>query len=158
MIIAETSFDQAVHGFKRFLAENHLPTEILWVFIEDTFQRNNEFYETDFWLKLPLPEENEEFAKKHYKIGQQENLGVCISAFALCEDKVCCSLVIPKDKEDSEFLFMSPKYLKFTITKDLPKAQPVRSHLQWKLFSLLPFKYKSGCFMVYLQSKNDLQF
>ena len=158
MIIAETSFNQAIQSFKEFLADNNLPAEILWVFLEDTFQRNNEFYETDFWLKLPLPKENEEFAKEHYKIGQRKNLGVCIYAFALCEDKVCCSLVIPKDKEDSEFLFMSPKYLKFTFSEDLPKAQPVRSLLQWKFFSLLPFQYKKGCFMVYLQSKKDLQF
>ncbi len=158
MIIAETSFTQAIQKFKEFLAENNLPTEILWVFLEDTFSRNSKFYETNFWLKLPLPEENEKFAKKHYRIGQRENLGICISAFALCENKVCCSLVIPKDREDSEFLFMSPKYLKFTFIEDLPKAQPVRSFLEWKLFSLLPFKYKKGCFMVYLQSKKDLQF
>ena len=158
MIIAETSFNQAIQNFKEFLADNNLPTEILWVFQEDTVQRNNEFYETNFWLKLPLPEENEKFAEAHYKIGQRKNLGVSLYAFAICEDKICCSFVVPKDKEDSEYLFMSPKYLKFTFSEDLPKAQPVRSLLQWKLFTLLPFKYIKGCFMVYLQSKNDLQF
>lgn len=156
MIIAETSFTQATQEFERFLADNNLPTEILWVFLEDSFSRNTDLHETHFWLKLPLPEENEKFAETHYKIGQQKNLGICISAFALCEDKVCCSLVIPKDKEDSEILFMSPKYLKFSITEDLPKAQPVKNPFQWKLFNFLPFMYKMGCFMVYIESKKNL--
>lgn len=89
MIISETSFAQAVEEFKKFLAENNLPTEILWIFLEDTFSRNIKFHETHFWLKLPLPEENENLAEKQFKFGQQKNLGICISAFALCEDKVC---------------------------------------------------------------------
>lgn len=153
MITAETSFVQAIEKFKEFLAQNSLPTEILWVFIEDTFSRKSEFYETHFWLKLPLPKENRYYTERYYEIGQQKNLGIAISAFALCENKVCCSLVLPKDEEDSELLFMSPKFLKFTFAKDLPKAQPVRNYIQWKLFSLLPFKYKKGCFFVYLESK-----
>src|SRR5215216_896119 len=127
MIISETSFVKAVAEFKDFLKTNNLPTEILWVFSEDVFSRNIKFHETDFWLKLPLSEENEKFAEKHYQIGQQKKLGICISAFALGENKVCCSLIIPRDTEDSELLFMSPKYLKFGFVQDMPIAQVVKS-------------------------------
>ena len=156
MIIAETSFAQAALKFKEFLAENNLPTKILWVFTEDTFSRNNGLYETHFWIKLPLPKENKKIAEKYYKDAQQKRLGICISAFALCENSVCCSLVIPKDEQDSEYLFLSPEFLKFTFLKDLPKAQPVKSLIQWKLFNLLSFKFRKGCFMDYVQSRKVL--
>jgi hypothetical protein len=158
MIIAQTSFDEAVGEFKKFLAENNIPSEILWLFKEDVFSRNVEFHALDFWLKLPLPEENEKLAEKHYEIGRQKNFGLGLSAFALCEGKVCCAVVIPKDKEDSEYMLMSPEYLKFSCVIGMPVARAVRSSLRWKLFRLLPFKYKQGNFLVYLQSKKDLQF
>jgi hypothetical protein len=158
MIISETSFAEAVIEFKEFLKENNLPTDILWVFSEDVFSRNIKLFETDFWLKLPLPKENEKFAAKHYKIGQQKNLGVGLSAFALCEDKICCSLIIPTDKEDSEYLFMSPKYLKFSFVSDLPVAKAVKNTFRWTIFKLLPFRYRKGNFLVYLESKRNLQF
>ncbi|HEX8370100.1 MAG TPA: hypothetical protein VF604_16250 [Pyrinomonadaceae bacterium] len=158
MIIAETSFNEATKEFKKFLAENNLPSEILWVFLEDTFSRKTKFYEKHFWLKLPLAEENEKLAEKLYRAGQQRKFGICLSAFALCEGKVCCAVVIPKDKEDSEYLFMSPEHLKLSCVNDMPAAQAVRSAFRWKLFRLFPFKYKQGNFLVYLQSKKDLQF
>jgi hypothetical protein len=158
MIISETSFAEAVEGFKEFLGGNGLPTEILWVFSEDVFSRNVKFSEREFWLKLPLPEENEKLAERHYKTGQQKNLGVGILAFALCENKICCNLVVSRDAEDSEYLFMSPKYLKFSFINDLPIAKAVRNSFRWTIFKLLPFKYRKGNFPDYLESKRNLQF
>jgi hypothetical protein len=158
MIISETSFTQAVAGFKEFLKENNLPTEILWLFSEDVFSRNVKYYEKEFWVKPPLPEENETLAEIHYKIGQQKNLGIGLSAFALCEDKICCSFIIPKDEEDSEYLFMSPKYLKLSFVIDMPTAIAVKNPFRWFLFKLFPFKFKQGIFLAYLESRRNLQF
>jgi hypothetical protein len=158
MSIAETAFAEAVKEFKEFLARNNQPTEILWVFLEDTFYPNVEFIERHFWLKLPLPEENENLAEKLYRIGQQRNFGICLTAFALCEGKVCCAVVVPKDEKDSEYMQMSPEHLKFTCVIDMPVAQAVGSSFRWKLFRLLPFKYRQGNSSGYLPSKKDLQF
>lgn len=158
MIISETSFAEAVDGLKDFLRKNDLPTKILWIFKEDVYSRNVKRYETEFWVKLPLPEENKELAERHYKIGQQKNLGMGISAFALCEDKVCCSVIIPKDAEDAGYLLMSPKYLKLSFVIDMPTATAVKSLFRWNLFKLLPFKFKQGIFLAYLESKRNLQF
>ncbi len=102
--------------------------------------------------------DNKIFAEKQYKIGQQKKLGICLSAFALCEDKICCHLVIPRDKQDSELLMISPKYLKFSFVNELPEAQIVKSDFKWNFLKFLPFKFKQGNFLVYLQSKKDLQF
>lgn len=153
LIIAEVSFEQAVKNFKEFLAQNNLLIDIVWIFLEDTFSRNSKFYETNFWLKFPIPKDNEELAKKYYIIGKKEKLCIGMYAFALCENKVCCNLILLE--EDSEFLLMSPKYLKFSFLKDLPKVQPIKNQLQWNLFKLFPFKYKQGCFVGYMQSKKD---
>jgi len=158
MSIAETSFADAVKEFKEFLAKNNQPTEILWVFLEDTFARNTNYLENHFWLKLPLPEENEKLAEETYRIGQQKNLGICLMALALCEGKVCCAVIAPKDEETSEHLLMSPEHLKLGYVMDMPVAKVVKSAFRWKLFRLLPFKYKQRRFSGNLPSKKDLQF
>lgn len=158
MSIAETSFEQAVKEFKEFLAANKLPTDILWIFTEDVFSRNVNYFGKDLWVKLPLSDENEKLAEKHYKMGQKKNLGICLTAFALCEDKICCHLMIPKNDLDSQYMLMSKKYIKFSFTIDMPVAKAVRDSFRWKLFKLLPFKYKQGNYSEHMQSKRDLQF
>ncbi len=158
MLISETSFSQALLEFKNFLEHNKLPTEIVYVLCEDTFSRKSKHFETDFWIRFPLPSNNESLAERHYKIGQEKALGIGICAFAICESKTCYGLVIPRDSEDSEFLFMSTKYLKFSFIEDMPVAKPVRNYFHWKIFELMPFKYKKGNFFVYLESKKNLQF
>jgi hypothetical protein len=158
MIIAETSFAEAVEEFKKFLAKNNQPTEILWVFLEDTFAGNTTHFEKHLRLKLPLPEENEKLAEKLYGIGQQRKLGVCLSAFALCEGKVCCAVLVPKDETESEYMLMSPEHVKLSYAMDMPLAEAVTSTFRWKLFRLLPFKYRQGNSSDYLPSKKDLQF
>jgi hypothetical protein len=97
-------------------------------------------------------------AEKQYKIGQKKDLGICLTAFALCENKICCHLMIPKDDLDSQYMFMSQEYAKFTYTIDMPVAKAVRSSFRWKLFGVLPFKYKQGNYSEHLQSKKNLQF
>lgn len=158
MLIAETTFAEAVKEFKKFLAENNQPAEILWVFLEDTFAGNTTHFEKHFRLKLPPPEENEKLAEKLYGIGQQRKLGVCLSAFALCEGKVCCAVLAPKDETESEYMLMSPEHVKLSYAMDMPLAEAVTSTFRRKLFRLLPFKYRQGNSSGYLPSKKDLQF
>jgi hypothetical protein len=158
MTIAETSFAEATEEFKKFLAENNLPPEILWVFLEDTLHRKTKPFEKSFRLKLPLPEENEKLAGNLYRIGQQKNLGMCLTAFALCEGKVCCTVEVPKDAEDSEYRLLSPEHLKYSFINDMPVARAVRSDFRWRLLRLLSAGRKPENSFVYLQSKKDLQF
>lgn len=153
MIIAQTSFTEAEKEFKNFLADNNLPSDILWVFREDTISRNRELYERQFWLKPPSPEENRKIAEKYYEIGQQRSLGICLSAFAICGDKIGCCIILPKDKEDSEYLLMSSTHLKLSFTIDMPTAQIIKSYFSRQFFKMLRFKYKQGCYVDYLPSK-----
>ena len=158
MKIQETTFSQAKIEFQKFLSENDLPNDILWIFREDVFSLKSKNFLTDFWLKIPSKVENEKIVEKIYTMGQQRNLGICLSAFALFNDKICCCIILPKDKEDSEYLFLSPEFLKFSFVKDMPTPQLINSYLQWRIFKILTFRYKQGCSIDYLPSKRNLQF
>jgi hypothetical protein len=154
--LAETSFDDAVAFFRNFLNEQGETAPILWVFKEDVFSRKAEVYETAFWIKLPIPPDNETFAGKAFALAQQRNVGAGLSALARCEEGLCCSFVIPVDEEDAQYLMMSPAGVRYNVVNDMPRAKGVRSWLRWNFFSLFPFFYKQGNFMVYLLSKKEL--
>lgn len=156
--ISEISFELAVEQFREFLADNGLPTELLWVFKEDVFCKNGDTYGTDFWLKLPLPDENEKIAKTLFKIGKTRDLGIAISGYARCEGKICCGLILPLNEEEFGYMMMSKQYMKYTFVIDMPEAKAVKSTLKWKMFSLFPWKYKPGNSFEYLRSKKNLQF
>lgn len=158
MKIAETTFSQAVEEFKKNLEHDKLPTDILWVFKEDVYSRNVNYFGKDLWIKLPLLKENEKLTEKQFSIGQEKNLGICLTAFALCENKICCHLMIPNNDLESQYMLMSLEYVKFTYTIDMPTAKAVRSFFRWTFFKLLPFRYKQGNYSEHLQSKKDLQF
>jgi hypothetical protein len=153
MLISNTSFLEATNSFKHFLAENNLPTDILWLFKEDTISKISDKHETDFWLKIPLDSDNEMLMEQYYEFGKRINLGVSFGAFALCDGKICCSVIIPKDEEDSEFLMFSPAAVKFTFVKDLPIAKVIKNRLKWLFYKLQFFEFEQGCFMIYLPSK-----
>ena len=157
MTLADTGFEEAGKEFKTFLATNRMDTRILWVFKEDIYSRKTDTFRTDFWLKLPLPNRNSELAKFHFEIGKQRGFGLGLTAFASCEEGLCCSFVVPADTEDGQYMLMNPEHLKYSfISRDMPVAKVVHSNLLWRLFSLLPFLFSSGNHFVYLTSRADL--
>lgn len=153
MKIRETSFLKARAGFQDFLANNALPTKLVWIFREDVFTLKSKKFSTDFWLKSPPIRQNEVIAERIYEVGQKRSLGICLSAFATYESTVCCCIILPKTEEDSEFLFMSPGELKFSFVSEMPKAKVTKSFLKWQSFKFLPLRYKQGCYVEYLPSK-----
>ncbi len=150
-LIAENSFADAVKKFQNFLAANDLPAELLWVFEEDAFSRAHDRADNFFWLKLPLLYENDDLAEKIYEQGRKKGFGIAIAAYAVCDGQVCCGLIISGNKTDD-------RHLKFSFTKEMPEAAPIKSAVKWKMFGLFPRKYKPGNFFAYLPSKKDLQF
>jgi len=102
MTLADTSFDEAKKAFADFLSQNGFDVPILWVFREDVLSRKTDRYEKDFWLKLPLPDENEELARSHFEFGKKQGFGLGLSAFASCPEGLCCSFVVPADDEDAQ--------------------------------------------------------
>jgi hypothetical protein len=130
---------------------------ILWVFKEDVYCRNSATFKTDFWLKLPIPQANESIARSHFELAKAKNLGLALTAFATCEDGLCCSFVVPVDREDAQMLQMNPEYLRYSfVTVNMPVAKVVRSRLLWSFLGMLPWLYRPGNHFVYLESKTAL--
>ncbi len=158
MNLHETNFDDAKNEFTAFLTANGIAKPILWVFKEDIFSRKTDTYRTDFWMKLPLPRENEKLAKSHFETGKQKGLGLGLTAFAACGEGLCCSFVVPADAEDGQYMLMSSEHMKYSfIDRDMPRARVVRSKILWKLFGLLPFLFRPGNHFVYLTSRAELR-
>lgn len=157
MTLGDTTFEDAKNNFIAFLADNALNKPILWVFTEDVYSRKAEKFEKDFWLKLPRPAENEEFARRHFEFGKRQGFGLALIAFASCDEGLCCSFIVPADDEDAQYMLMGPEHLKYSfVSRDMPIAKVVRSKLLWKLLGMLPFWFHSGNHFVYLKSKAEL--
>src|SRR5687768_15635794 len=158
MKLSETSFEDAKESFIAFLSENGFDLPLLWTFKEDVYSRNNDRYERDFWLKIPLPDSNEELAKRHFEFGKSKGFGVALTAYAICEEGLCCSFVLPDDDEDAQYMLMGPESLKMSfVSRDMPTAKVIRNQIGWKLFGLFPFLFRTGNHFVYLASKADFR-
>ena len=157
MTLADTTFEETIRTFTAFLAENGMDTRILWVFREDVYSRKTDLFKTAFWLKLPLPAENEELARRHFETGKKKGFGLGLTAFASCEDGLCCSFVIPADDEDAQYMLMGPQHLKYSyVSVDMPIAKVVRDKFFWNLLGILRFWFRHGNHFVYLASKSEL--
>ena len=158
MGIAETSFTEAKREFVEFLTANGLTEPILWVFEEDILSRITERFRKDFWLRLPLPQENETFAEMHFELGKRRGFGVALIAFARCDRGLCCSFIVPADDEDAQYMLMGPEHLKYSfISSEMPVAKVVHSGLLWRMMGSLPIIFRAGCHFVYLAKKADLK-
>jgi len=158
MSLANTSFKEAKRDFTAFLAANGLLQPILWVFKEDTLSQSTDTYKSDFWVKLPLPDENEEFAEMQFALGKSRGFGLVLTAFASCSYGLCCSFVVPTDDEDAQYMLMGPEHLKYSfVSRDMPIAKVIRSGFVWKILRWFPRYFKSGCDFVYLVAKSDLR-
>ena len=155
--IAETSFEQAKQEFTSFLVQNGLDQTILWVFTEDVYSWKTDKYSKEFWLKLPLPVDNEEFARRHFEFGKEQGFGICLTAFASCSDGLCCSFIVPADDLDAQYLLMGPEHIKYSfINRDMPVAKVIRSRFLWTVLGMFRRWFQPGNFFVYLKSKAEL--
>lgn len=154
---ADTTFEEAASFFRQFLADQGENGKILWTFREDVYSRNLETHERDFWIKLPVPAENDSYVKRGYEIAQKLNLGLGISAYARCDDGLCCTLIIPADEEDAQYLMLGPSGVHYSLVQEMPTAFTVRSRLKWFFFGLFPFLFRQGNYIVYLLSKEEMK-
>ena len=94
------SFRETKQDFQRFLSEEGLSSDVLWIFREDLVCLPNRFL-----VKVPLPGNNENLAETLFDIGRERDLGLCLNAFCLLGGRPCCYVQIPDDDLDSQYLF-----------------------------------------------------
>ena len=120
LLIAETSFDQAVAYFRQFLSNEGLRCELTWLFREDVV-----FEDDRILIKTPIATENPRLAADSYELGRQRNFGVCLHGFCLFQSRLCCYVILPEDDLDGERMLMSNVAVKYSVASNLREAQAV---------------------------------
>src|SRR5437764_11445966 len=91
------NFDDAVSQFLKFLRDANFAESVAWVFPEDVVLADGSIY-----LKMPLAPENVEGARRKYREGLRQGLGIELGV--VCKLGACaCSLVyFPKDEDEAQ--------------------------------------------------------
>jgi ferredoxin len=149
--LKETTFEEALFNFREVLNYHGEVQQLVWVFRDDLMTKRGIHVPSKVWIKLPVPAQNAERAKKSFERARKHGFGVALTAFACCEDGLCCYVQEPIDAEEAEHYLMSPNWVKYSVVTDLPTIMPVRSVSKWKVFELLKFRYRHGNYL------NDLR-
>ncbi len=150
-LLAETSFDNALDGFREFLLSQKLPTDLIWIFCEDVI-----FQDDHTFIKTPVFNENESFARDCYELGQKRNFGISLHAFCLFESQPCCYIYLPEDNLDAQYLRMSNQSLKYSVKTNIKEAKTVSNILKWKMLKLQNPKSNSFCIDNHIPSRISL--
>src|SRR5882672_5777244 len=123
-------FADALAQFRRFLAENGHPIDVLWVFRDDVWKRSP----TEILVKYPVDKDNLTLAQKVFAEGRERGL-VDMHAVAITRDKVAATVWFPK-YPDEEVQGWN-RGMKLSISQPLLRAKTFGT-LCWSLFRLLP--------------------
>jgi len=95
-----------------------------WVFREDIT-----WYKMRFFVKLPLPAENEIMAARLYERACIKGLGVSMEVFCQIESDPYCYIWLPEDSRQAELALVSG--LKLSVPTKVITAQRVFNPLLW---------------------------
>ena len=85
-------FSQAVSDFKKFLNDEKISPDIMWIFREDIT-----WYRGSFFIFWPLPKDNVRMAEKAYELGRQKGLGLKLEVCCWVTETPCCFVLVPED-------------------------------------------------------------
>lgn len=119
------TFQEAIQQFREFLAEEGISKEILWLCREDIAWHDFKFY-----IRKPLPKENEQLVEKLYEHGCERGLGILLDVFWLLDSHAYCYIWLPEDERDAELAMVAS--LKMSVPKKPVLAEPVKNRLIWR--------------------------
>lgn len=125
----QDNFVNAKQYFQKFLVEQGLSSDLLWVFGEDVICLPKRFL-----IRGPLPAENESFAEACYNIGRERDFGICLHAFSLLDSRPCCYVQLPEDDLDAQYSLMGNLHVKCSVRTDLINAEPITNPLLWQAY------------------------
>jgi hypothetical protein len=124
------NFAEALTQFRRFLGENDLPSDPLWVFRDDVWKLSP----TQVWIKYPSSPQNIGLAEKVFADGREKGL-VNIHAVAVAAGQVATTVWFPKYEDEGVQGWN--RGMKLSISKPLPRAKTIGAR-RWSLLRLLP--------------------
>jgi hypothetical protein len=123
-------FAEALLRFRRFLAENGHPTDLLWIFREDLYPWSL----TQVLVRYPPAPENGHLAQKVFAEARQRGL-VEIKAVAVANNKVAATIWFPM--HPNEEVQGWERGMKLVILQPILRARLVGGW-QWRLLRFLP--------------------
>ena len=119
LLIAETSFDEAVKYYRQFLTTQGVASELTWLFQEDVVVEGDHIL-----VRAPDHAENMRLAANCYELGRRRNFGVCLHGFCLFQSCLGCYVMLPEDDLDAERMLMSNVAVKYSVVSKLQEAEP----------------------------------
>jgi hypothetical protein len=131
-MLRDIPFSEAKATLRKFLLEQGLSSDLVWLFREDVSSRAGRLL-----IKSPVPRENEELSEAYYEVGRKRDLGIGLHTFCLLDSQPCCYVELPEDDVDAQYLLMGNLNLKCSVSDSLTKAQPVTNRLLWAAYKLV---------------------
>jgi hypothetical protein len=123
----ELRFDDALVGFKQFLARNKFPDEIVWIAPNDVLSSGS----TRIYVKAKPDQSNESRVRELFNAAVAHNTGILLAALCEMNEKTLCYAWVPADALEADRNLI-PKGVKMSAPTDRHIcAIPVRSGLKW---------------------------
>lgn len=140
-------FDHAVNSLKAFLLEQGRSDDLRWIFKEDLTWHDGKFF-----LRSPVPEENQSFAGQLYERGSEQGLGVMLDVFCLAAGTPYCYVWVPSDERDAELALLAG--LKISVPFEPPIAQTISDKDEWNKHCSLGRKQGAHVWLERLPSRS----
>jgi hypothetical protein len=136
-------YASALEKFRKFLADNHHPDDVLWIFRDDFWKLSLD----RVFIKDPLHRDNEALVKKVYEEGRICGL-INLQACAVVGQKTAATIWFPK--HPGEEMQGWECGLRLSIVQPLPLAKKI-SPFQWNFLKLLPGFRRSQRFLTMIR-------
>ena len=116
--------DEASRSLSEFLFARHYPQELLWACRQDLYSIGP----TNHFIKWPLPEANNEYARLSYENGRKRGI-VEVKALFTVDNYSIATVFAPMKDEIQGW----DQGLKVAIHNPYVAAHPIKSRLVWQL-------------------------
>ncbi len=109
----------------RFAGSEGFSTELVWVFREDVTNCVR-----DYWVRVPVPADNEVLARDYFEYGRRQGRGVTMKVLCRLGSQSVCFVWVPENDEAASYAMQGP--LKLKVPMDPVNGSAVRSVLRWQ--------------------------
>lgn len=94
----DSSFDESLVKFRRFLRENGYPEKVVWLMPKDVLLSGRRL----IYVRVPIPRTNETLACELFALSVSQGRGVLFKTICTIEDTTYAFAWSPKDEDEAE--------------------------------------------------------
>jgi len=139
---ATSSFEEECSRFRQFLSADGYPDQIIWVTPEDVLVAGVR----RFYVKLPVPAKNLEYARELFERATRQQSGVSFSTVCETRESTCCNVWVPGDDDERQRAMCSKTDLKLSVAAAGSRAvgKEIRNRFLWWYLRLRHRKEQAG--------------